>query len=69
MRTANQVRVRYRTGPVPDLLLAAKDGFGVVARVRVPATDRCLPCTSREALAAWPDTTFRRTIPSFRRSR
>ncbi len=30
-RTANQLRLRFGTGPVPDLLISATDGFGVGA--------------------------------------
>ena len=54
VRTANQVRVRYRTGPVPDLLLAAKDGFGVIAQFSYrPLTDASVHIPG--SLAAWPD--------------
>ncbi len=54
MRTANQVRARYRTGPVPDLLLAAKDGFGVIAQFSYrPLTDASVHTPG--SLATWPD--------------
>ena len=54
VRTANQVRVRYRTGPVPDLLLAARDGFGVIAQFSYrPLTDAIVYIPG--SLAAWPD--------------
>ncbi len=52
-RTANQLRLRFGTGAVPDLLVAATDGFGVAAEfaygvltdpaVHTPGSDAVYP--------------------------
>ena len=53
MRTSNQVRVRYRTGPVPDLLLARKT-VSASSRIRVPPlTDAAVHRPGN--LADWPE--------------
>jgi len=51
---ADNLRVHYRSGPVPDLLLSVQDGFGVGARFTyAPLTDAGVytPGTA----GAWPD--------------
>ncbi len=43
LRTASQIRLRFRTGAVPDLLVGATDGFGVGAEFAYgPLTDAAL---------------------------
>ena len=53
-RTASQVRLRLRTGPVPDLLIAASDGFGVTAEFSYnPLTDAAVHKVGSDAV--YPD--------------
>jgi RHS repeat-associated protein len=54
MRTGTQIRVRFRNGPVPDVLESATDGFGVEARFAYrPLTDAAVHAAGSGA--AWPD--------------
>ena len=54
IRTPSQMRLRFRNGPVPDLLSAAVDGFGVVAEFSYrPLTDAAVHLASSGA--AWPE--------------
>jgi RHS repeat-associated protein len=54
MRTGTQVRVRFRDGPVPDVLVSATDGFGVEARFTYrPLTDAAVHAAGSGA--AWPE--------------
>lgn len=53
-RTSNQLRLRLRNGPKPDLLLAATDGFGVTAAFTYrPLTDPAIYQRGQDA--SWPD--------------
>ena len=53
-RNSTQFRARFRSGPVPDLLASATDGFGVGAKFQYrPLTDSGIHVAG--APAGWPD--------------
>jgi RHS repeat-associated protein len=54
LRSTTQVRVRFRSGPAPDLLTGVADGFGVAARFAYrPLTDAELHVPG--GAAGWPE--------------
>ncbi len=54
LKTSTHVRVRFRAGPVPDLLASATDGFGVAAIFGFgPLTDAAIHAAG--ASAGWPE--------------
>ena len=54
LKTSAQIRARFRTGPAPDLLASATDGFGVAAIFAFrPLTDVIVHAAGTSA--GWPD--------------
>ena len=54
LKASTQIRARFRTGPMPDLLTSATDGFGVTAIFAFrPLTDAAVHAAG--ASAGWPD--------------